>query len=91
MRPPDRVVRSQSEPEELLEGIRGDAIAPGWIVTDMAAVNLRGDGYDRRRMASRLERVADSSEVAAAVYLASPGESSQRGPCSTQRGSYLRM
>jgi NAD(P)-dependent dehydrogenase (short-subunit alcohol dehydrogenase family) len=49
------------------------AIAPGWIVTDMAAVKLSGDGYDRRRMASRLERVADSSEVAAVVYLASPG------------------
>jgi NAD(P)-dependent dehydrogenase (short-subunit alcohol dehydrogenase family) len=75
------------------EGIAVTAIAPGWTVTDMAAVNLTGDGYDRRRMESPLERVADPSEVAAAiVYLASPEAEFATGTVlDFNGGSYLRM
>jgi NAD(P)-dependent dehydrogenase (short-subunit alcohol dehydrogenase family) len=75
------------------EGIAVTAIAPGWTVTDMAAVNLSGDGYDRRRMESPLERVADPSEVAAAiVYLASPEAEFATGTVlDFNGGSYLRM
>ena len=75
------------------EGIAVTAIAPGWTVTDMAAVNLSGDGYDRRRMESPLERVADPSEVAAAiVYLASPEAEFATGTVlDFNGGSHLRM
>jgi 3-oxoacyl-[acyl-carrier protein] reductase len=75
------------------EGIAVTAIAPGWTVTDMAAVNLSGDGHDRRRMESPLERVADPSEVAAAiVYLASPEAEFATGTVlDFNGGSYLRM
>jgi NAD(P)-dependent dehydrogenase (short-subunit alcohol dehydrogenase family) len=75
------------------EGIAVTAIAPGWTVTDMAAVNLAGDGYDRRRLESPLERVADPSEVAAAImYLASPEAEFATGTVlDFNGGSYLRM
>ena len=75
------------------EGIAVTAIAPGWTVTDMAAVNLSGDGYDRRRMESPLERVADPSEVAAAIlYLASPEAEFATGTILDFNGaSQLRM
>jgi len=75
------------------EGIAVTAIAPGWTVTDMAAVNLTGDGYDRRRLESPLERVADSSEVAAAIlYLASPEAEFATGTILDFNGaSHLRM
>jgi 3-oxoacyl-[acyl-carrier protein] reductase len=75
------------------EGIAVTAIAPGWTVTDMAAVNLSGDGHDRRRMESPLERVADPSEVAAAiVYLASPEAEFATGTVlDFNGGSHLRM
>jgi NAD(P)-dependent dehydrogenase (short-subunit alcohol dehydrogenase family) len=75
------------------EGIAVTAIAPGWTVTDMAAVNLVGEGYDRRRLESPLERVADPSEVAAAIlYLASPEAEFATGTVlDFNGGSYLRM
>ena len=75
------------------EGIAVTAIAPGWTVTDMAAENLSGDGYDRRRMESPLERVADPSEVAAAIlYLASPEAEFATGTILDFNGaSQLRM
>jgi NAD(P)-dependent dehydrogenase (short-subunit alcohol dehydrogenase family) len=75
------------------EGIAVTAIAPGWTVTDMAAVNLSGEGYDRRRLESPLERVADPSEVAAAImYLASPEAEFATGTVlDFNGGSYLRM
>jgi NAD(P)-dependent dehydrogenase (short-subunit alcohol dehydrogenase family) len=59
----------------------------------MAAVNLAGDGYDRRRLESPLERVADPSEVAAAImYLASPEAEFATGTVlDFNGGSYLRM
>jgi 3-oxoacyl-[acyl-carrier protein] reductase len=75
------------------EGIAVTAIAPGWTVTDMAAVNLSGDGYDRRRLESALERVADPAEVAAAIlYLASPEAEFATGTILDFNGaSHLRM
>jgi NAD(P)-dependent dehydrogenase (short-subunit alcohol dehydrogenase family) len=59
----------------------------------MAAENLSGDGYDRRRMESPLERVADPSEVAAAIlYLASPEAEFATGTILDFNGaSQLRM
>jgi NAD(P)-dependent dehydrogenase (short-subunit alcohol dehydrogenase family) len=58
----------------------------------MAAVNLSGDGYDRRRTVSPLERVADPSQVAAIVYLASPEAEFAAGTVlDFNGGSYLRM
>ncbi|MFI5692240.1 SDR family NAD(P)-dependent oxidoreductase [Kribbella sp. NPDC051586] len=75
------------------EGIAVTAIAPGWTVTDMAAVNLSGEGYDRRRLESPLERVADPAEVAAAIlYLASPEAEFATGTVlDFNGGSHLRM
>jgi 3-oxoacyl-[acyl-carrier protein] reductase len=75
------------------EGIAVTAIAPGWTTTDMAAVHLTGDGYERRRLESPLDRVADPSEVAAAIlYLASPEAEFATGTVlDFNGGSHLRM
>jgi 3-oxoacyl-[acyl-carrier protein] reductase len=75
------------------EGIAVTAIAPGWTTTDMAAAHLTGEGYDRRRLESPLERVADPSEVAGAIlYLASPEAEFATGTVlDFNGGSHLRM
>ncbi|MEU4389819.1 SDR family oxidoreductase [Kribbella sp. NPDC023855] len=75
------------------EGIAVTTIAPGWTTTDMAADALSGDGYDRRRLESPLERVASPAEVAAAItYLASPMAEFATGTVlDFNGGSYLRM
>jgi NAD(P)-dependent dehydrogenase (short-subunit alcohol dehydrogenase family) len=75
------------------EGIAVTTIAPGWTTTDMAAEALTGDGYDRRRLESPLERVASPDEVAAAVlYLASPEAEFATGTVlDFNGGSHLRM
>jgi NAD(P)-dependent dehydrogenase (short-subunit alcohol dehydrogenase family) len=75
------------------DGIAVTTIAPGWTDTDMAADALAGDGYERRRLESPLERVADASEVAAAVlYLASPEAEFATGTVLDFNGaSHLRM
>ncbi|MGC4941610.1 SDR family NAD(P)-dependent oxidoreductase [Kribbella sp. DT2] len=75
------------------EGIAVTAIAPGWTTTDMAAEALAGDGYERRRMESPLERVAAPEEVAAAIlYLASPAAEFATGTVlDFNGGSHLRM
>ncbi|TWD84325.1 NAD(P)-dependent dehydrogenase (short-subunit alcohol dehydrogenase family) [Kribbella amoyensis] len=75
------------------EGIAVTAIAPGWTTTDMAAGALAGDGYERRRMESPLERVASPDEVAAAiVYLASAQAEFATGTVlDFNGGSHLRM
>ncbi|TCN37916.1 NAD(P)-dependent dehydrogenase (short-subunit alcohol dehydrogenase family) [Kribbella orskensis] len=75
------------------EGIAVTTIAPGWTTTDMAAEALSGEGYDRRRLESPLERVASPAEVAAAVvYLASPEAEFATGTVlDFNGGSHLRM
>jgi NAD(P)-dependent dehydrogenase (short-subunit alcohol dehydrogenase family) len=75
------------------EGIAVTAIAPGWTTTDMAAEALAGDGYDRRRLESPLERVATPDEVANAIhYLASPLAEFATGTVLDFNGaSHLRM
>ncbi len=75
------------------EGIAVTTIAPGWTTTDMAAEALAGEGYDRRRLESPLERVAAPSEVAAAIlYLASPAAEFATGTVLDFNGaSHLRM
>jgi 3-oxoacyl-[acyl-carrier protein] reductase len=75
------------------EGIAVTAIAPGWTVTDMNTSALAGDGYERRRMESPLERIASPDEVAAAIlYLASPQAEFATGTVlDFNGGSYLRM
>ncbi|MFC5268194.1 SDR family NAD(P)-dependent oxidoreductase [Kribbella qitaiheensis] len=75
------------------EGIAVTTIAPGWTTTDMAAEALSGEGYDRRRLESPLERVASPAEVAAAiVYLASAEAEFATGTVlDFNGGSHLRM
>ncbi|HET6299733.1 MAG TPA: SDR family oxidoreductase [Kribbella sp.] len=75
------------------DGIAVTTIAPGWTTTDMAADALSGDGYDRRRLESPLERVASPDEVAAAIlYLASPEAEFATGTVlDFNGGSHLRM
>jgi 3-oxoacyl-[acyl-carrier protein] reductase len=75
------------------EGIAVTAIAPGWTTTDMAAEALSGEGYDRRRLESPLERVSTPDEVANAIlYLASPLAEFATGTVLDFNGaSHLRM
>jgi NAD(P)-dependent dehydrogenase (short-subunit alcohol dehydrogenase family) len=75
------------------EGIAVTAIAPGWTTTDMAAEALSGEGYDRRRLESPLERVSTPDEVANAIhYLASPLAEFATGTILDFNGaSHLRM
>ncbi|TDD44017.1 SDR family oxidoreductase [Kribbella antibiotica] len=75
------------------DGIAVTAIAPGWTTTDMAAENLAGEGYDRRRLESPLARVAAPTEVAAAIlYLASPAAEFATGTILDFNGaSHLRL
>ena len=75
------------------EGIAVTTIAPGWTTTDMAAEALAGEGYNRRRLESPLERVAAPQEVAQAIlYLASPAAEFATGTVlDFNGGSHLRM
>jgi 3-oxoacyl-[acyl-carrier protein] reductase len=69
------------------------AVAPGFVETDMAAVELAGESGRRRRAESPLGRVATPEEIAAAVhYLASPEAEMASGTVLDVNGaSYLRM
>ena len=69
------------------------AVAPGFVETDMAADELKGESGDRRRAESPLGRVATAEEIAAAVqYLASPEAELASGAVLDVNGaSYLRM
>jgi NAD(P)-dependent dehydrogenase (short-subunit alcohol dehydrogenase family) len=74
-------------------GISVTAVAPGFVETDMAAVELAGESGRRRRAESPLGRVAKPEEIAAAVhYLASPeAEMASGGVLDVNGASYLRM
>ena len=69
------------------------AVAPGFVETDMAAVELAGESGRRRRAESPLGRVSTPEEIAAAVhYLASPEAEMASGAVLDVNGaSYLRM
>jgi NAD(P)-dependent dehydrogenase (short-subunit alcohol dehydrogenase family) len=69
------------------------SVAPGFVETDMAAVELAGESGRRRRAESPLGRVATPEEIAAAVhYLASPEAELASGAVLDVNGaSYLRM
>ena len=57
-------------------GVRVNAIAPGWIETDMTRQAMTGDPARKRRILARtpLGRFGEPDDVgAAAVYLCSPG------------------
>jgi len=69
------------------------AVAPGFVETDMAASELKGESGRRRRAESPLGRVATAEEIAAAIhYLASPEAELASGSVLDVNGaSYLRM
>ena len=74
-------------------GITVMTVAPGFVVTDMAAPYLAGPGGDQIAAQSPLGRVATAEEVAAAiVFLASPEAEMATGTVLVVNGgSYLRM
>ncbi|MBK9384545.1 MAG: SDR family oxidoreductase [Planctomycetes bacterium] len=66
------LVRSWA-PELAGTGIRVNAVAPGWVETDMTAEALRGEGGERARAGIPLRRVASSDDLAGPiVFLLSP-------------------
>jgi 3-oxoacyl-[acyl-carrier protein] reductase len=73
-------------------GIAVATVAPGYVETDMAARHLTGPSGDRIRAQSPFGRVAQPSEIAAAVlYLASPEAEWASGAILDLNGaSYLR-
>jgi 3-oxoacyl-[acyl-carrier protein] reductase len=74
-------------------GITVMTVAPGFVVTDMAAPYLAGPAGDELAAQSPLGRVATAEEVAAAiVFLASPEAEMATGTVlDVNGGSYLRM
>jgi 3-oxoacyl-[acyl-carrier protein] reductase len=74
-------------------GITVMTVAPGFVVTDMAAPYLAGSAGDEIAAQSPLGRVATAEEVAAAiVFLASPEAEMATGTVlDVNGGSYLRM
>lgn len=66
------LVRSWA-PELAGTGIRVNAVAPGWVETDMTAEALRGEGGEKARAGIPLRRIATSEDIAGPiVFLLSP-------------------
>ena len=58
---------------ELAPEIRVNAVAPGWVDTDMTAEALAGDGRKKALASIPLQRIATAEDIAGAVlFLASP-------------------
>jgi 3-oxoacyl-[acyl-carrier protein] reductase len=58
---------------ELAPEIRVNAVAPGWVDTDMTAEALSGDGRKKALASIPLQRIATAEDIAGAVlFLASP-------------------
>jgi 3-oxoacyl-[acyl-carrier protein] reductase len=58
---------------ELAPEIRVNAVAPGWVDTDMTAEALAGEGRQKALAAIPLQRIATAEDIAGAVlFLASP-------------------
>ncbi len=58
---------------ELAPRIRVNAVAPGWVDTDMTAEALAGEGRAKALAAIPLQRIATAEDIAGAVlFLASP-------------------
>jgi 3-oxoacyl-[acyl-carrier protein] reductase len=58
---------------ELAPEIRVNAVAPGWVDTDMTAEALAGEGREKALAAIPLQRIATAEDIAGAVvFLASP-------------------
>jgi 3-oxoacyl-[acyl-carrier protein] reductase len=58
---------------ELAPEIRVNAVAPGWVDTDMTAEALSGEGREKAVASIPLQRIATAEDIAGAVlFLASP-------------------
>jgi 3-oxoacyl-[acyl-carrier protein] reductase len=58
---------------ELAPEIRVNAVAPGWVDTDMTAEALSGEGRKKALATIPLQRIATAEDIAGAVlFLASP-------------------
>ncbi len=58
---------------ELAPEIRVNAVAPGWVDTDMTAEALAGEGRQKALASIPLQRIATAEDIASAVlFLASP-------------------
>ena len=69
---------------ELAPGIRVNAVAPGWVDTDMTAEALSGERREEVLASIPLQRIATPEDIAGAVlFLASPWPGTSRARSST--------
>ena len=73
-------------------GIRVNAVAPGWVLTDMTSEYLAGESGDAIRAQSPLGRTASTEEVAEVVLLVVSGRADAMtgGIIDVNCASYLR-